>query len=262
MPTMPVLFVGHGSPMNIVEKNPFTVGWREMAAAIPTPKSILCISAHWFTEEDVLSGTEHPGTIHDFGGFPNELYEVEYPAPGSPALAQRAAALVPGAAVDGSRGLDHGAWSVLHFMYPNADIPVVQLSVNAANSPLESYQTGQALRPLREEGVLILGSGNIVHNLRHVGWDMDSGFDWADDFDAYIKAAILEGRHGDVLHYETAGPSAAQAFVYRDHYDPLLYALGAAGSGGEVRVFNDARTLGSISMTSYCFFEAAPTTTG
>lgn len=251
MASMPVLFVGHGSPMNVVEKNPFTEGWRAMAAAIPRPRAVLCVSAHWYIEGDLLSGTAQPATIHDFYGFPEELYAVRYPAPGAPALAQRAAGLLPGAQIDPQRGLDHGAWSVLRFLYPDADIPVVQLSVNAANTPQQNYQTGRALRPLRDEGVLILGSGNIVHNLGRVSWEMDGGYDWADEFDARIKKVVLAGRPEEVIHYEAAGPAAAKAFSIRDHYDPLLYALGAAGEGGGVQVFCDARVLGSISMTSY-----------
>ncbi len=252
MSRMPVLFVGHGSPMNIVERNAFTGGWAEMAARVPAPKAILCVSAHWYGAGDAVSGAAQPDTIHDFYGFPEELYRVQYPAPGAPELAQRLAALAPALRVDPERGLDHGAWSVLHFMYPDADIPVTQLSVNAGNTPQESYRAGQALQPLRDEGVLILGSGNIVHNLGLVGWEMDGGYDWADAFDAYIRDAILAGRHDDVIHYEAAGASAARAFTHRDHYDPLLYALGAAGDSRPT-VFNDVRTLGAISMTSYLF---------
>lgn len=254
MTTMPVLFIGHGSPMNIVEKNSFTTGWKEMAAAIPRPKAILCISAHLYTDGNIVTGAEQPGTIHDFYGFPEELYQVEYPAPGLPELADKVAALVPDTSIDAERGLDHGAWSVLHFMYPDAVIPVVQLSVNSNNTPLESCQIGHRLRPLREQGVLVIGSGNVVHNLRLVDWDMEKeGFDWADDFDAYIKTSILEGRYGDVIRYETAGASAAKAFTCSDHYAPLLYSLGAANDGESVKVYNDARVLGSLSMTSYLF---------
>lgn len=249
---MPVVFVGHGSPTNVIEKNAFTKGWSEMATHIPKPKAILCVSAHWYNDMDAVSSAAQPDTIHDFYGFPDELYQVEYPAPGAPALAARVAALIPGLQTDPTRGLDHGAWSVLHFMYPDADIPVTQLCVNAGNTPQESYHTGQSLRPLREEGVLIIGSGNIVHNLARVDWSMTGGFGWADAFDAYIKDAILGQRHDAIIQYQKAGQSAASAFSRRDHYDPLLYALGAAG-GSNPSVFNDARTLGSMSMTSYLF---------
>lgn len=254
MTVMPVLFVGHGSPMNIIEKNRFTTGWKEIAEAIPRPKAILCVSAHLYVSGNVVTGAEQPGTIHDFYGFPEELYQVEYPASGSPELAERVAALVPNTNIDAERGLDHGAWSVLHFMYPDAAIPVAQLSVNSNNTPLESFQIGHGLRPLREQGILVIGSGNVVHNLRLVDWDMEEdGFGWADDFDAYIKTSILEGRYGDVIRYERAGSSAVRAFAYRDHYDPLLYSLGAADAGEPVKVYNDARVLGSLSMTSYLF---------
>lgn len=253
MKKMPVVFVGHGSPMNIIEKNRFTTTWAGMAEQVPHPKAILCVSAHWFGEGQFVCTAPQPKTIHDFYGFPPELYEVEYPAPGAPELAASVVALKGGKVMEDSGwGLDHGAWSVLHFMYPNADIPVCQLSVNAANMPMESYRMGEVLRPLREEGVLILGSGNIVHNLTLVDWDRPlGGFDWADAFDETIRDAIVEGRHGDVIHYETAGPAARQAFGYRDHYDPLLYVLGASESGEKVQVFNDERVMGSLSMTSY-----------
>lgn len=252
MSKMPVVFVGHGSPMNIIEENSFTRGWAEMAQAIPRPRAILCVSAHWFISGNAVSVAEAPATIYDFSGFPRALYAMEYPAPGAPALAKKVQGLWPEhTRADAGRGLDHGAWSVLRFMYPAADIPVFQCSVNADNTPAESYALGQRLAPLREEGVLILGSGNIVHNLALIGWDMPGGLPWADDFDAYIRAAVLEGRHEAVMEYGQAGLSARMAFHQRDHYDPLLYALGAAGAEGPVRVYNDARTLGSLSMTSY-----------
>lgn len=224
-----------------------------MAETLPRPKAILCISAHWFGRGEFVCTARQPQTIHDFYGFPEALYRVEYPAPGAPQLAARVASLAGlGAIGDSEWGLDHGAWSVLHFLYPAADIPVCQLSVNAKNTPMESHRAGKLLRALREEGVLILGSGNIVHNLSAADWDMPSGgYPWADEFDSYIRDAVIESRHGDVIHYETAGPCAEQAFVYRDHYDPLLYALGATEAGESVQVFNDERVLGSLSMTSY-----------
>ena len=254
MKRMPVLFVGHGSPMNIIEENPFTQGWARIAQEIPRPRAILCISAHWYTDGDGVLKTAQPETIHDFYGFPRALYEVKYPAPGDPVLAMEVAGLFGGEAfVDTERGLDHGVWSVLHFMYPQADIPVLQLTVNAALSPQESYLTGQRLKALRDEGVLILGSGNVVHNLGRIAWDQPGGFPWADAFDAYIKEAVLAGRHEDVVHYQNAGPAAHSAFVTRDHFDPLLYALGATDQGESIRVFNDARIMGSLSMTSYLF---------
>lgn len=252
MPKMPVVFVGHGSPMNIVEKNSFTDAWAALGRELPTPRAILCVSAHWYGRGEAVSSVEQPETIHDFYGFPQELYEIDYPAPGAPELAAETAGLFPGGLrLDPQRGLDHGAWSVLHFMYPQADIPVCQLSVNAAFSPAESYRAGELLRPLRDAGVLIMGSGNVVHNLALVDWEMDGGYGWADEFDAYIKEAISEGRHDAAVNYSRAGQSAARAFSSRDHYDPLLYALGAAGTEDPVRVFNEERVMGSLSMTSY-----------
>ena len=217
-------------------------------------KAILSISAHWYTEFDGISTTKTPETIHDFYGFPPELYQVEYPAPGAPELALRVAGLLKGknVAMDTVRGLDHGAWSVLHVMYPQGDIPVCQLSVNANNTPKTSYELGQMLLPLREEGVLILASGNIVHNLAMVDWNREEGgYPWADYFDKFIKKAVLEGKYQNIIQYEAAGNSATQAFVYRDHYDPLLYALGAVTKEDTVTVFNEERMMGSLSMTSY-----------
>ena len=244
--------MGHGSPTNVAERNRFTDGWRTMAAAIPEPKAVLCVSAHWFGRGLAVSAAPKPETIHDFFGFPPELYQVHYPAPGAPHLAARVASLFGGEIwIDPDRGLDHGAWSVLHFMYPEAGIPVCQLSVNASFSPADSYRAGKTLRPLREEGVLIIGSGDVVHNLALIDWDRPGGYDWADAFDGYIRAAVTEGRYEDAVRYEKAGPAAGRAFTSRDHYDPLLYVLGAADSGEEARVFNDERVMGSLSMTSY-----------
>lgn len=253
---MPVVFVGHGSPMNIIEENRFTKTWAEMAQLIPAPNAILCVSAHWFTDGEFVSSVANPETIHDFYGFPSELYTIQYPAPGAPDLAQRIQELriESEIQVNPSRGIDHGTWSVLRTMYPNADIPVCQLSVNALNSPKSSYLVGRSLRSLREEGVLIIGSGNIVHNLPLIDWNNKSGgFSWADDFDSYIHDALIRGDHNAVIDYPVAGTSARQAFSYRDHFDPLLYALGATEQGESVQSFNYERTLGSISMTSYIF---------
>lgn len=249
---MPVLFAGHGSPTNVVERNRFTDGWREMSAAIPRPSAVLCVSAHWYGEGAAVSAAERPETIHDFYGFPRVLYEVDYPAPGAPELAIRAAALLgEHVSIDAGRGLDHGAWSVLRSMYPQADVPVFQLRVDSNLTPRQSYEAGARLTSLRKEGVLILGSGDVVHNLSMVDWGMESGYPWADEFDAYIESAVRDGRHDDIIHYERAGRIAEKAFPYRDHYDPLLYALGATDAGERVRVYNDERVLGSISMTSY-----------
>lgn len=254
MARMPVIFVGHGSPINIAERNRFTEGWKLMAAAIPRPKAIMCISAHWFERRLTVSGPARPETIHDFYGFPDELYAIQYPAPGAPELAQSVVSLLPKPihiSLDPDRGLDHGTWSILHFMYPAADIPVCQLSVSSSFSPEESYETGRLLSFLRDEGVLIIGSGNVVHNLALVDWESQAGYDWADEFDGYIQAALIEGRPGDAINYQKAGSAAHRAFSQRDHYDPLLYVLGAAASYEKVRVFNDERVMGALSMTSY-----------
>lgn len=192
-----------------------------------------------------LATAQRPETIHDFYGFPEALYHVEFPAPGTPRLARQVAALAGmDVAEDPDHGLDHGAWSVLHFMYPAADIPVCQLSVNVENTPEESYETGRLLRVLREDGILILGSSNIIHNLSQVAWDMPAGgYPWADAFDGYIRDVVTAGRHEAAVHFEAAGPAARRAFVYRDHYDQLLYALGATENGEKVQVFNEERVV-------------------
>ncbi len=254
MERMPVVFVGHGSPMNVIENNSFTAGWKDMARVIPVPRAILCISAHWYGPGQRVSRAAEPETIHDFYGFPRELYAINYPAPGAPALAEKAAELMgTQAEVTAGRGLDHGAWGVLRLMYPEARVPVCQLSVDSSAFPGENYQTGQKLAPLRDEGVLILGSGNIVHNLNLVEWDNEAGFPWADNFDNHIREAILADDHDRVIHYKKAGESSEQAFYYRDHFDPLLYVLGAAGQDRTkpTEVYNNRRVMGSMSMTSY-----------
>lgn len=254
MGTMPVLFISHGSPMTIIEENDFIGQWREIAARIPRPRAILCISAHWYQKGHHVSLAERPRTIHDFFGFPGALYDIRYPAPGAPDLARRTAELLgEGVTLDPARGLDHGAWCVLHIMYPKADIPVCQLSVNAPLTTQQSYDTGRLLAPLREDGVLILGSGDVIHNLGIVDVQMKGGYPWADEFDAYIKDAIERREYDKVINYTQAGAAAKKAFVYRDHFDPLLYVLGATTPQDRVSVFNDARVMGSLSMTSYLF---------
>ncbi len=251
---MPVLFVGHGSPMNAIEDNAFTQAWRAAAAALPRPRAILCVSAHWYTAGSLLMDLAQPRIIYDMYGFPDELYRVAYPAPGAPDVAMAAQALLGGARLDGSWGFDHGVWSVLRQMFPLADIPVTMLSVDRLATPDEHYRLGQALRPLREKGVLILGSGNVVHNLARVRWDMQGeGLPWARQFDRYILDSIQAGRHDDVVHYERAGEPAKLAVPISDHYAPLLVALGAAGTADAVTVSNEACTLGSVSMTCYRF---------
>jgi 4,5-DOPA dioxygenase extradiol len=250
---MPVLFAGHGSPMNAIENNVFTRGWRDIAAKLPRPRAILAISAHWVTEGVHTSNSAQPRTVYDMYGFPRPLYEVKYPAPGSPELAERLLQLLPGAAIDNTWGIDHGTWSVLVHMFPGADIPVVQLGLSERLDAAAHLKLGRALAPLRDEGVLIFGSGNVVHNLRLVDWDNEGGEPWADEFDAYIKQRVEARDFEAVADHRRAGASAAKAFPTPEHFWPLLYALGASDEADRLTVFNDARTLGSLSMTSYLF---------
>ncbi|MEN6594420.1 MAG: 4,5-DOPA dioxygenase extradiol [Clostridiaceae bacterium] len=254
MARMPVLFVGHGSPMNAIEQNTFSDRWIALGKEIPRPEAILCVSAHWYTRGTRLNTAAVPNMIYDMYGFPDELYRVQYPAPGSPKFARQAKELLGDLVkTDNGWGLDHGAWSVLKRIFPGADIPVFQLSVDAA-SPLEKhYAIGKALRPLRDYGVLILGSGNIVHNLAKVNWNLPGGYSWAADFNGYIKTNVLTRQDENAIRYERAGSSAYYAFTMPDHYAPLLYALGATGEEDEISVFNDACVMGSLSMTSYRF---------
>ena len=251
---MPVLFVGHGSPMNAIEENAYTRGWQEIAAKIPKPAAILAISAHWYTDGSRLSDAAKPRTIYDMYGFPDELYQVKYNAPGAPELARETRKLISrDVQMDNTWGIDHGAWSVLHRMYPAADIPVYQLSVDRRADAETHFQIGRDIDRLREKGVLIFGSGNVVHNLAKINWSMAGGYPWADDFDRYIQAKVAERRFGDVLDYKSAGKAAELAFVTPDHFYPLLYVLGAARPNDKLTVFNDSCTLGSISMTCYLF---------
>ncbi len=257
MKRMPVVFVGHGSPLNTIEENRFVNGWRKMAEQIEKPRAILCISAHWYTTKDAVSYTENPETIYDFYGFPEELYQISYPAKGSKELAQQVYQLLGGKAeLDDTRGLDHGAWSVLRILYPKADIPVCQLSVNAHNTVERCFEMGEKLKVLRENGILVLASGNIVHNLSMVDWRMENkGFDWAERFDTYIKEAVCKKEYGKVMQYLAAGSDAKFAFPTRDHFDPLLYALGMLHDNDTVQIYNNECVLGSLSMTSYLWKE-------
>jgi len=251
---MPVLFVGHGSPMNIVEENEYTRGWRQVAEDIPHPAAILSVSAHWFSRNTGIYTGASPRTIHDFFGFPKILYGITYPAPGAPQVAREAIDLLRGAAVeDNSWGLDHGTWSVLLTMYPSADIPVFQISIDSSAPPERHLALGRLLRPLRKENVLIMGSGNIVHNLALLDFRKNGGFDWAEDFDAYIDRAVKKKSAQDILHYQRAGRSARYAFHVPDHFYPLLYVLGAAFDRDKVSDFNHSCLAGSLSMTSYVF---------
>ena len=249
---MPVLFVGHGSPMNAIEENEYTEHWIRIAKLIPRPNAILSISAHWFTNGSKITDAANPKMIYDMYGFPEELYKIRYNAPGAPDLAHFTKNLIiREVTIDNSWGYDHGTWSVLCRMYPEADIPVYQLSVDWKAAAEEHYRMGRELKELREKGVLIFASGNVVHNLPRLNWNMEKGYSWAEEFDQYIKEKILQKEYEDVVHYEKAGASSQMAFPTPEHFYPLLYMLGAAEENDEVTIFNEDCTLGSISMTSY-----------
>jgi len=253
-PLMPALFIGHGNPMNAIEETVYAAAWRKAAASIPRPKAILCISAHWETEGTFVTSMAQPKTIHDFYGFPDELYRVQYPAPGSPELAERVHSLVGSTAVrldDGySWGLDHGAWSVLRRMYPEADIPTVQLSLDRSQHPSFHYDLGGELLALRNEGVLIIGSGNIVHNLRLLQWNAAEPYAWATEFDQKAAELILAGQHDRLVAYPALGETARLSIPTNEHYLPLLYILALQQPGEPVSFFAEGLPLGSISMRS------------
>ena len=254
-PKMPVLFLGHGSPMNAIEENEFVQGFRGVAEGLPTPKAILCISAHWETRGTFVTAMEQPRTIHDFGGFPKALFEVDYPAPGSPELAHLTKEVVHSAelGLDDAWGLDHGAWSVIMHLYPGADIPVVQLSLDYLQTPEYHYQLAGELRALREKGILIIGSGNMVHNLRMLEWGkMNStyGYDWALEASEKMKRFILNDDHKRLINYRCHGKAFELAVPTPEHYLPLLYVMGLKTGNEAVSLFNDKAVAGSISMTS------------
>jgi len=251
---MPVLFIGHGSPMNAIEDNTYSRVWSALGETLEAPKAILSISAHWFTRGTKINDSTTPTMIYDMYGFPEELYQVKYPAPGSPELAQRTRELLgDSVACDNSWGIDHGSWSVLHRMFPKANIPIVQLSINAMLTPAEHYAIGQKLKPLRDEGVLIFGSGSVVHNLSRIEWHMIGGQPWAEEFDQYILRAVKSGTYNDVINYTRAGESAHLAVPSIDHFAPLLYVLGASDADDSLKVLSADCLLGSMSMTSYQF---------
>jgi 4,5-DOPA dioxygenase extradiol len=251
---MPVLFVGHGSPINAVEDNTYTRNWVKIAKLLPRPKAILAISAHWFTEGTRITDATNPKMIYDLYGFPEEVYKVEYKAPGAPATAHLTKNLIQkDVIIDNSWGYDHGTWSVLHKMYPEADIPVYQLSIDRNTVASTHYEIGKELRSLREMGVLIFGSGNVVHNLSKLNWEMAGGYSWAEEFDQYIKGKILQKDYLDIIHYENAGKSSQLAFPTPDHFYPLLYVLGATEDNDRLTTFNEECMMGSLSMTSYLF---------
>ncbi len=251
MARMPVLFLGHGSPMNAIEDNEFSRAWIEAGQALPAPKAILCISAHWETSGTRVTAMQKPRTIHDFYGFPDELYAVEYPAPGSPGLAEQLQELVGRQAVekDLEWGLDHGSWSVLSRLFPEAKVPVVQLSLDVNKTSRQHYDLGRELQALRESGVLIIGSGNIVHNLQRIVFE-DTAYDWAVAFDGKVRKWILDEDHESLIQYQKQGQEAALAINSAEHYKPLLYALGAQHPGEAVVFFVEKVWGGSISMRS------------
>lgn len=254
MKRMPVLFAGHGSPMNAIEANPFSEGWLQLARVLPRPEAILSVSAHWYTEGTRVMTQAEPEQIYDFYGFPKALYEAVYAAKGAPGPAGRTLALLGESAVsDESWGIDHGTWSVLTRLFPQADIPVFQLSIDRTQPPEFHYRLGEQLKVLRQEGILIFGSGNIVHSFRGARFEMADGHPWAYEFDNYIHRCITAGNHDGVIRYEQAGPCAQKAFQIPDHYYPLLYSLGAADPGDSILTFNRACVYGGFSMTGYLF---------
>jgi 4,5-DOPA dioxygenase extradiol len=249
---MPALFLGHGNPMNALQHNRYTQAWAALAGGIPQPKAILAISAHWYVSETGVTVSAAPRTIHDFGGFPRELYQVKYPAPGDPGLARRVQRLLEPVSVrlDESWGLDHGVWAVLCHMYPRADVPVVALSIDETRAASFHYELGKRLAPLREEGVLIAASGNLVHNLHAYAWGRQGveAFDWAVRFEKQARALLLAGAHAPLVDYETLGQDARLSIPTPEHYLPLLYAIGSRQEGDTIRFPVEGVDGGSVSM--------------
>lgn len=248
---MPALFVGHGNPMNALERNIHTEIWRNLGESLPRPKAILAVSAHWYTRGTGVTAMVQPKTIHDFRGFPPALFAQRYPAPGDPTLATRARELLQPVVVtaDQEWGLDHGTWSVLVHVYPQADIPVVQLSIDATQPAEYHYQLGQRLSALRDEGVLIFGSGNVVHNLQAAKWGADaSAYPWASAFNEQLRGALARGEHKAAIEYQSHGEAASLSVPTPEHYLPLLYVLGAGSAGDAVSFPTDGIEMGSISM--------------
>jgi 4,5-dopa dioxygenase extradiol len=257
MKKMPVLFVGHGSPMNVLDKeNPFNQNFSLITQNFPKPKAILMISAHWYSSRLQVTSSERPEMIYDFYGFPEAFSQVQYPAPGSPELAEQVRSLLQPENVElnPTRGFDHGAWAVLKFLYPDADIPVVQLSLNRLQPAQWHFNLAKKLAALREQGVLIIGSGNIVHNLRAISWEhidqIGAGYDWAYVFRDQINHAMMTKNDDDLVHYEQFGEGAALSVPTPDHYLPLLYVMALREPDEKVVFFNDDLIAGSLSMTS------------
>ncbi len=253
---MPVLFLGHGSPMNAIEENEFVTGFRNSAVGIPRPNAILCISAHWETRGTFVTAMQQPRTIHDFGGFPKALFDVQYPAPGSPELAKATQSAITSTNIgmDDKWGLDHGCWSVVKHLYPKADVPVVQMSIDYNQPAQYHYDLAKELQSLRSKGILIVGSGNMVHNLGMIAWDKlntdDFGFDWAREASQKMKKFILEGDHKSLINYKSMGKAFDLSIPSPEHYMPLLYTLALKGNNEKITLFNDKAVAGSLTMTS------------
>jgi 4,5-DOPA dioxygenase extradiol len=252
---MPVLFLGHGSPMNAIEENEFVRGWRTIGKSLPKPNAILCVSAHWETRGTYVTAMDRPKTIHDFGGFPKELFEVQYPAPGSPDLANEVKNLIKKTetGLDEKWGLDHGCWSVIKHLYPKADIPIIQMSLDYYQSPQYHYDLAKELLPLRNKGVLIIGSGNMVHNLSLVNWkkidEPGFGYDWAIEANEKMKKFILSNDHKSLIDYKSQGRAFTLAIPSPDHFLPLLYSLSLKEADEKISLYNDKAVAGSLTMT-------------
>ncbi len=254
-PKMPVLFLGHGSPMNAIEENEFVQGFRTVSSEIESPKAIVVVSAHWETQGSRVTAMEQPPTIHDFGGFPKALYEIQYSAPGQPGLAKEIKGMAHGTEVhlDDKWGLDHGAWTVIRHMYPKADIPVIQLSLDRYKTPQQHYELAKVLKKLREKGILIVGSGNMVHNLGMIHWQKlndNYGYDWANEANNKMKQLILDGNHHELINFSKQGKAFDLAIPTPEHFLPLLYALALQDEKDKIHIFNDKPIGGSLSMTS------------
>ncbi len=252
---MPVLFLGHGSPMNAIEENEFVQGFRNIGKEIQKPNAILCISAHWETRGTFVTAMQHPRTIHDFGGFPQALFDVQYPAPGSPELAQETKKLITSTEVglDDKWGLDHGAWSVIKHLYPDANIPVIQMSIDYTQPARYHYELAKQIHSFRHKGVLIIGSGNMVHNLRMVAWNKLNevyAFDWAAEASEKMKQYILEGNYQPLIDFKSQGKAFDLAIPTPEHYLPLLYTLALKDKNESISLFNDKPVAGSLTMTS------------
>jgi 4,5-DOPA dioxygenase extradiol len=255
--TMPAIFFGHGNPMNALLKNDWTEAWADVGRKIERPRAILCVSAHWYLPATLVTAMTTPRTIHDFGGFPRELFQVQYPAPGDPELAQQVRELLKPLEVglDQSWGLDHGTWSVLCHVFPNADVPIVQLSIDETQPASFHFELGRRLSPLRDEGILICGSGNLVHNLHTYAWGrhMPEPYDWAVRFEATARELMQKGNYEPLINYDTLGRDALLSIPTPDHYLPLLYVLGAARDNDTISFPVEGVDGGSISMLSISF---------